>query len=277
MGYMDITKQTELEQNLYDSTIKYVKEIGIMILDRLGNTGEIEQKKNAYDLVTEVDRLSEEQLTLAIHNDYPGHWILSEEDTGQANAYEAFKAKQSGYGWIIDPIDGTTNFINRIPHYAISIGIVKDGQPIIGVVYNPMTNELYTARKSFGAYLNGTPLRVGTESKLTDAVLGTGFQALDWKAGSRLNRQIDQLSGKSRNVRILGSASLDLCWTASGRLTGFWHEGLSPWDAAAGILILEEAGGCVTDRDGNPYSLYNDSLIATNKKIHDELLKVIKL
>jgi myo-inositol-1(or 4)-monophosphatase len=112
---------------------------------------------------------------------------------------------------------------------------------------------------------------------LAEAVLSTGFQANDWKSGSRLIRQIDQLAGKSRNVRIIGAASLDLCWVASGRLTGFWHEGLNPWDTAAGILILTEAGGCVTDQDGNPYHLYHDSLVASNTLIHKEFLNAIKI
>jgi myo-inositol-1(or 4)-monophosphatase len=274
---METTTPIGLERNLCDSAITYAKEAGSIILDRLGNLVEIGQKKNVSDLVTDVDRLSEEQLKLKIQKDYPGHWILSEEDTGQANAYEVFKEKPSGYGWIIDPIDGTTNFIHGIPHFSISIGIVKDGEPIIGVVYNPMTKELFTARKSFGAYMNGDPIRVGKESKLAEAVLATGFQAGDWKQGSRLICQMDRLAGKSRNVRMIGAASLDLCWTALGRLTGFWHEGLNPWDTAAGVLILKEAGGHVTDRNGNPYCLFHDSVVATNSKIHEELLGTIKL
>jgi myo-inositol-1(or 4)-monophosphatase len=271
------TEQTNLEQRLYDSAIKYAQEAGSLIRSRLGNVGEIDVKKNAFDLVTEIDWLSEEFLMTEIKKDYAVHSILSEEENGKANAYEAFKKMQQGYGWIIDPIDGTTNFINGIPHYAISIGIVKDGEPLIGVVFNPVTDEMYTARSCFGAFLNGNPIRVGDDSNLIEAVLASGFQATDWKAESRLIRQLDQLAGKSRNVRLFGAASLDLCWTASGRLSGFWHEGLNPWDAAAGILILKEAGGSVTDRDGNPYCLFHDSLVATNTKIHNELLKAIKL
>jgi myo-inositol-1(or 4)-monophosphatase len=273
---MKIT-QTGLEQSLYDSAITYAKEAGTIILNRLGNLVEIGQKKNASDLVTDVDRLSEDELKLKIQRDYPGHWILSEEDTGQANAYEAFKEKPAGYGWILDPIDGTTNFIHGIPHFSISIGVVKDGEPVVGVVYNPMTGELFTARKAFGAYRNGDPIQVGKESNLAEALLATGFQAGDWRQGSRLVGQMDKLAGKSRNVRIIGAASLDLCWIAIGRLTGFWHEGLNPWDTAAGVLILKEAGGHVTDQDGNPYCLFHDSLVATNLKIHGELLRTIKL
>jgi myo-inositol-1(or 4)-monophosphatase len=274
---MEIGLQQDLQIKLYESALEYVKQAGRLVLEHMGNKGRIERKKNASDLVTEVDRMSEMLLRNKIQQEYPGHWILSEEDSCQANAYEIFKRQDSGYGWIIDPIDGTTNFIHGIPHFAISIGIVKDREPIIGVVYNPVTDELYTARKSMGAYLNGKPIRVGKELKLAEAVIATGFQANDWKTGSRLVRQIDQMAGKSRNVRLLGAASLDLCWIASGRLTGLWHEGLNPWDTAAGILILTEAGGCVTDKNGNPYRLYHDSLVASNTLIHKEFLETIKL
>ncbi|MFB9758983.1 inositol monophosphatase family protein [Ectobacillus funiculus] len=268
--------QHSLEQSLCNSAIEYAKHAGVLIGDRLGNMGKVEQKKNASDLVTEVDKLSEDYIRHKIQTEYPKHWILSEEDCGQADSYETFKSHKTGYGWIVDPIDGTTNFIHGIPHFAVSIAVVKDGEPIIGVVYNPMTDELYSARKSFGAYRNGQRIHVGDESVLAEAVVATGFQASDFKAGSRVVKQIDALAGKSRNIRMLGAASLDLCFIASGRITGFWHEGLNPWDTAAGILILAEAGGNSTDKEGNPYFLFHDSLVASNGKIHDEFLKTIK-
>lgn len=269
------TKQ-ELEQVLYDSAIEYAIQAGRLIETRLGNKGKIEQKKNVSDLVTEVDKSSEELLRGKIQEDYPDHWLLSEEDCGQANPYEAFRNYGSGYGWIIDPIDGTTNFIHDIPHFSVSIGIVRDGQPVIGVIYNPITSELYTARKSFGAYLNGRPIRVGTELTLAEAVVATGFQASDFKSGSRVIQQIDKLAGNCRNIRMFGAASMDLCLVAAGKITGFWHEGLNPWDTAAGVLVLTEAGGRITDKDGNPYRLFHDSLVASNTKIHDEFINTIK-
>ncbi|MGM0874793.1 MAG: inositol monophosphatase family protein [Bacillota bacterium] len=274
---MSIEVKQDLEQAMYDSAIKYAKQAGRLIADRLENKGKIEQKKNASDLVTEVDKLSEELLRGKIQADYPEHWLISEEDCGQANPYKAFKNNQSGYGWIIDPIDGTTNFIHGIPHFSVSIGIVKDGEPVIGVVFNPITDELYTARKSLGAHLNGRPIRVGFEEKLEEAVVATGFQASDYKGGSRVLQQMDKLAGKSRNIRMFGAASVDLCLVASGKITGFWHEGLNPWDTAAGVLILTEAGGHVTDNDGKPYHLYHESMIASNTKIHDEFMKTIQL
>ncbi|RXS91427.1 inositol monophosphatase family protein [Geobacillus sp. PK12] len=274
---MGVSVKCSVEHVLYNSAIEYVLQAGQLIRSHLGNKGKIEQKKNAFDLVTEVDRRSEDLLRRKIHKDYPSHWILSEENCGQANVYEMFKNHDSDYGWIIDPIDGTTNFIHGIPYFAISIGVVKDGEPVIGVVFNPVTDELYTARKTFGAYLNGRPIRVGKESTLAEAVIATGFQASDFRSGSRVVQQIDQLAGRSRNIRLFGSASLDLCLLASGRITGFWHDGLNPWDTAAGILILTEAGGKATDKDGNPYRLSHDSLIASNGRIHGELIETIKL
>ncbi|MGG5252656.1 inositol monophosphatase family protein [Neobacillus sp. SM06] len=266
-----------LEQSMYDFAIKYANQAGRLIMERMENKGVIDYKKNGSDLVTEVDKLSEELIRSHIQRDYPGHWILSEEDCGQENAYQAFLKTDSGYGWIIDPIDGTTNFVHGIPHFAVSIGIVKDGEPVIGVVFNPMTAELFTARKSKGAYWNGQPIYVGKEATLAEAVLATGFQANEWHQGSRVLKQIDQLAGKSRNVRMFGASSLDLCLIASGKLTGFWHEGLNPWDTAAGVLILTEAGGIVSDKDGKPYRLFHDSLVASNRIVHDEFLTAIKL
>lgn len=266
-----------LEQALYESAIKYAKQAGSLIMKRIGNKGAIAQKKNASDLVTEVDKLSEDLIRSYIQRDFPGHWILSEEDCGQENAWQIFKEHDQGFGWIIDPIDGTTNFIHGIPHFAVSIGIVKDGEPVIGVVFNPMTSELFTAVKSQGAYRNGQRIQVTKEPTLQKAVLATGFQANDWKSGSRAVKQIDQLAGKSRSVRIFGASSLDLCLIASGKLTGFWHEGLNPWDTAAGVLILTEAGGMVTDKEGKTYRLYHDSLVGSNRNIHAEFLNAITL
>jgi myo-inositol-1(or 4)-monophosphatase len=133
---METGTQQDLQTKLYDSALEYAKQAGRLVLEHMGKLSRIEQKKNVSDLVTEVDRMSEKLLWNKIQQEYPDHWILSEEDSYQVDAYEAFKSQNSGYGWIIDPIDGTTNFIHGIPHFAVSIGIVKDGEPIIGVVYN---------------------------------------------------------------------------------------------------------------------------------------------
>ncbi|MBP3040788.1 inositol monophosphatase [Bacillaceae bacterium Marseille-Q3522] len=267
----------DLETNLYQAAIQYANLAGDLIKKHIGNTGVITQKRNPSDLVTEVDKMCEELIRRKIEEDFPHHWILSEEDCGQANAYEILRNAGAGYGWIIDPIDGTTNFIHDIPYYAVSIAFVKNKVPVAGVVFNPLTSEQYTARKSFGAYLNEKRIQTGREKLLTEAVVATGFQSNDFKTGSRVVQQIDKLAGKSRNIRLLGASSLDLCRVASGKLTGFWHEGLKPWDTAAGILILTEAGGKVTDKEGNPFQLDHESLVASNGHIHHELMQAIRL
>lgn len=260
------------EEAMLQSAIEYAKQAGNLIRGRVGKLEEILEKKNVSDLVTEVDMLSEALLRGNIIQDYSGHWILSEEDNGKLNSYEALLNKGSGLGWILDPIDGTTNFIHGVPHFAVSIGIVRDLEPIIGVVYNPLTDELFHARKHFGAFRNGEPIRTGKERRIGESLLAAGFQAEDWRSDSHLLQQMNMLAGKCRNLRMNGAASLDLCWVAMGRLTGFWHSGLHPWDTSAGVLIVREAGGKVTDQPGNPYQLHHDTLVASNGAIHTEFL-----
>jgi myo-inositol-1(or 4)-monophosphatase len=264
------------EEQLLQSAIQYVKEAGELIRESMDSMGQIERKKNGSDLVTEVDKRSEGLLRDKIREDYPDHWILSEEDNGEANSYEVLMQNGPGYGWIIDPIDGTTNFIHGIPHFSVSIGIVHEWETIIGVVYNPVTRELFHACKNKGAFRNGIPIRVGNEEVLGDALLATGFQAAEWKQNSFVLQQMDKFAGVCRNLRMIGAASLDLCWLGMGRLTGFWHDGLHPWDSAAGILIVREAGGQVTNRMGSRYQLKDDTLVASNGKVHSEMLKIIQ-
>ncbi|QJD86413.1 inositol monophosphatase family protein [Cohnella herbarum] len=266
----------KVETVLMMDAARYAREAGEQIVSLMEKPLHIQEKKNASDLVTEVDLLSERIVRERIAGDYPEHWIMSEETDGVLrSSHEAFRQPQKGYGWIIDPIDGTINFIHGLPHFAISIGIVRDGIPVCGVVYNPMTRELYSAQRGYGANLNGQIIRVNPESLLENAVLATGFQADDWRPNSPAVEQIGNLTGQSRSVRILGAASLDLCLVASGKLTGFWHEGLYPWDVAAGVLMIQEAGGKVTNRQGAPFSLSDKTLIASNGAIHDALLAIL--
>ncbi|SFM18141.1 myo-inositol-1(or 4)-monophosphatase [Paenibacillus sp. 1_12] len=270
------------EQEVYEHQIlldatRYAKEAGALILGFMKKPLQIQEKKNKSDLVTEVDVLSELYLRDQINRDYPDHWILSEETDGaKEESPYAWGKLAPGYGWIIDPIDGTTNFIHGISHFAISIGIVKDGILVCGIVYNPVTADLYSARKQGGAFFNGSPIQVAQEQELSEALLATGFQANDWHSNSVLVEQIRRMAGTSRNVRINGAASLDLCWVASGKLTGFWHDGLYPWDVAAGILIVQEAGGVVTNGAGLAFDLSDQRLIASNLWIHNAFLSVLE-
>jgi myo-inositol-1(or 4)-monophosphatase len=265
-----------MKNELLKSAIEFAKEAGQLIRDNLNQSNSIKQKLNHADLVTEVDQLSEALLRERIKTIYPDHWILSEEANGQANPFEIIKQKKSGIGWVIDPIDGTTNFIHRIPHFAVSIGIVQEGVLIIGVVYNPVTNDLYYAINGEGAFCNEIPIQVSHETEIDEAVIATGYPSKEWKENSTVVKQIDALTGKCRSIRLLGASSLDLCFVAKGLLSGFWHDELNPWDTAAGLLILREAGGKADTRDGQEFHLEDRSLVASNGFIHDSFLKLLK-
>jgi myo-inositol-1(or 4)-monophosphatase len=265
-----------MKNELLTSSIEFAKEAGQLIRENIHQRNSIKQKLNHADLVTEVDQLCEDLLRERIKTLYPDHWILSEEANGQENPFEIIKQKKSGIGWVIDPVDGTTNFIHRIPHFAVSIGIVQDGVLTVGVVYNPITNDLYYAVKGEGAFYNKTPIRVSNENEIEEAVLATGYPSKEWKENSAVVKQIDALTGKCRSIRLLGASSLDLCFVAKGLLSGFWHDELNPWDTAAGLLILREAGGKVTTRCGEPFHLEDRTLVASNGFIHDSFLKLLK-
>jgi len=228
----------------------------------------VQSKATINDLVTEADHASEKAIFKVIQDNHPDHFILSEE-TGEL-------AKESPIKWIIDPIDGTINFANGIPICCVSIGVEENGVMIMGAVYNPFMNELFFAERGKGATLNDKKISVSDKSDLLRSCLVTGFpyQYLDTENGPL--QIFEKLIRKAIPVRRLGSAALDLCWTAAGRFDGFYEHKLQAWDSAAGYLIVEEAGGRVTDLKGNAYNPYQPGIIATNGKIHDQLLALVK-
>ena len=228
----------------------------------------VSNKEGVNNLVTEADHASEKAIFEVIRQQFPDHYILSEE-AGEM-------AQDSSYKWIIDPIDGTVNFANGIPICCVSIGIEKDGQMILGAVYNPFMNEFFVAERGQGAYLNDKRIHVSEQSEVMKACLVTGFPYtyLDMPNGPL--QVFDRLIRKGIPVRRLGSAAIDLCWVAAGRFDGFYEHKLQAWDSAAGFLMVEEAGGTITDFEGNYYSPYQPHLVATNGKIHAELLRWIK-
>ena len=251
------------------NTLLNAVEAGGKVLQQFFNGSfTIESKSSLNDLVTEADHASEKAIFKVIQAAFPTHFILSEE-TGEIK-------QESNIKWIIDPIDGTINFANGIPICCVSIGVEENGKMILGAVYNPMMNELFVAERGQGATLNGTKIKVSPKDNLLSSCLVTGFpyQYLDATNGPL--QIFDKLIRKAIPVRRLGSAAIDLCWTAAGRFDGFYEHKLQAWDSAAGFLMVEEAGGKVTDLDGNPYSPYQPGIIATNGKIHDQLLAVIK-
>ena len=228
----------------------------------------ISNKEGINNLVTEADHAAEKAIINIIQNTYPDHFILSEE-TGEIKT-------NSEYKWIIDPIDGTVNFSNGIPICCVSIAVEKAGEIILGTVYNPLMNEMFVAEKGKGATLNGKPLTVSTKDSLSSSCLVTGFPYTYLDSANGPLEVFEKLIRRGIPVRRLGSAAIDLCWVAAGRFDGFYEHSLQAWDSAAGFLMVEEAGGKVTDFNGNYYSPYQPHLLATNGLIHEELRGVIQ-
>lgn len=227
----------------------------------------VSNKEGVNNLVTEADHAAEKAIIAVIKNQYPDHQILAEE-SGELK-------QESSYKWIIDPIDGTINFAHGIPLNCVSIGIELKGEIVMAAVFNPHLNEFYFAEKSKGAFLNDKPIKVSEETQTIKACLVTGFPYTYINEPNGPLEIFEKFIRKGVPVRRLGSAAIDLCWVAAGRLDGFYEHKLEPWDSAAGYLIVEEAGGKVTDLQGNKFSVYQHKVLATNGKIHDEMLEVI--
>jgi len=227
----------------------------------------ITNKEGINNPVTEADHASEKVIIDIIKENYPDHFILSEE-AGEIKM-------DSEYKWIIDPIDGTINFANGIPICCVSIAIEKAGEMVMGAVYNPFIKEFFFAERGQGATLNEKKIQVTGKSELSKACLVTGFPYTYLDTPNGPLEVFSKLIRKGIPVRRLGSAAIDLCWVAAGRFDGFYEHKLQAWDSAAGFLIVEEAGGKVTDYKGNHYSPYQPHIVATNGKIHDDLLKCI--
>jgi myo-inositol-1(or 4)-monophosphatase len=227
----------------------------------------VSNKEGINNLVTEADHASERAIMEVIRHDYPGHYILSEE-SGEM-------PKDSSVKWIIDPIDGTVNFANGIPLCCVSIGVQQDGEMMYGAVYNPFLNEFFFAQKGWGATLNDNIISVSKKTEVSKSCLVTGFPYTYLDSANGPLQVFERFIRKGIAVRRLGSAAIDLCWIAAGRFDGYYEHSLNAWDSAAGFLIVEEAGGKVTDFKGNRYSPFQPQLVATNGHIHDELLRAI--
>lgn len=226
------------------------------------------QKKGAKDLVTESDTESERLIIETIRNVFPSHGILAEESGSSNNGAECI--------WIIDPLDGTTNFAHNLGLFAVSIAFSINGDIAAGIVLNPVTGELFTAVKGEGAELNGIPIHVSETTSLSDSLLVTGFP-YNVKDIKPLQARFFNCLNASQGIRRLGSAALDLCYVASGRFEGFWEENLKPWDTAAGLIIASEAGGEISDFSGNQYNIYKNEILATNGLIHQEMIKSLEI
>jgi len=232
-------------------------------------TGFHVNKKGTIDLVTEVDLECERMCRDVLGERFPQHDILAEElSTGTAG-------HPSRYRWVFDPLDGTTNYAHGLPVFCASLALEVDGRAVVGAIYDPTREELFTGERGQGAFLNGTRLHVSGTSALLDALIVTGFPYDVHQKLPQLVPMFAAFLGHARAVRRLGSAALDLCYVAAGRFDGFWEQSLKPWDVAAGALIAEEAGGQVTGMDGTPFDPAAAHLVASNGRIHEAMLQVI--
>lgn len=223
--------------------------------------------KGRRDLLTVADRSSEEYILAEINRRYPGHVVLAEETASEATAAR----RDAEWLWVVDPLDGTTNFVHQIPMFAVSIGVVYRGSPYAGIVHAPRLAETFTAVRGQGARLNGAPMGVSTTDDLEDALLATGFAYRVEKLARNNLDHFQHLIRVARAVRRCGSAALDLAYVACGRFDGFWELHLSPWDVAAGAALIREAGGLVTDFDGGEDWLFGRSIVAANAALHTDL------
>lgn len=253
---LDIAREAALEAGKF---LKY----------NLGKVKHIERKLGQEtNLVTEIDKQSEALIIKKIKQHYPSHDILAEE----SGAHDS----KSEYRWVIDPLDGTTNFTHGLPIFCVSIGVEYKGVLIAGAIYDPSADELFTAEKGGGAYLNGKRIHVSSSDKLINSLLVTGFPYNVRENPGKVVEHFVNMLMVGQGVRRLGSAALDLAYVAAGRLDAFWEVFLNPWDKAAGILLVEEAGGKVSDFKGGPASIYDQNTLASNGKIHDQMIEVLR-
>jgi len=239
---------------------------GEMLRKKQSGRRSIRFKAGAGNLVTDMDHASEEMIIRALRREFPDHAIVAEE-TGTIGA--------SPDQWYVDPLDGTTNYAHGFPVWAVTLAYERDGRLEAGVTYAPVLAEIYWARRGGGAFKNGRPIRVSSCRQLSDALLCTGFSyQMKWR---KVNlTYFSRFLMKARAIRRVGAASLDLCWTAAGAFDGFWEMRLGPWDMAAGVVILEEAGAKVTDFDGRPVDLRHGDLLGANPLLHRRMLPLLR-
>jgi myo-inositol-1(or 4)-monophosphatase len=249
------------------TAIEAVVRAGALQRSQFGSRFRID-KKGAIDLVTEVDLEVERIFRAMIAERFPGHIVLAEE-MGETGV-------DSRYRWVFDPLDGTTNYAHGIPIFCATLALEIDGVPAVGAVFDPNRNELFTAERGVGAWLNGERLQVSSTATLSDSVLVTGFPYDVRERGADLLALFGGFLSRARAVRRLGSAAIDLCWTAAGRMDGFWEQSLKAWDVMAGALIVQEAGGRVTAINGSEWNPYSGHVLASNGHLHDEMLAVVR-
>ncbi len=225
-------------------------------------------QKGPGDFVTHADKRTEQILIEELSKARPGYGFLGEEGG-------AVEGKDKSHRFIIDPIDGTSNFMHGIPHFAISIALEREGQLVAGLVYNPISEDMFTAEKGSGGFLNGKRLRVATRKEMAPALFATGLPFLGRPGHARALAEAGAVMAVTSGIRRFGAAALDMAWTAAGRIDGFWEHGINLWDTAAGIVLVREAGGIVSDFQGRTDSLKGDDIVCANENLHPQLLKLL--
>ena len=257
----------EENKSYLEVAISAAMEVGRVQMFHFGQAHSVEYK-GEFNPVTEVDRLCDEIIQRTLLNAFPDHEVMTEESV--------FKKKDSAYRWIVDPIDGTTNYLHVFPCFSVSIGLEVDGELQLGVVYVPPLNELFHAEKGKGTFLNGKQIFVSHEPALDRSLLATGFPYDVHEHSDFYIRYFHQFIKRSFAVRRPGSAAVDLAYVAAGRFDGFWEFKLHSWDIAAGVLLITDAGGMVTDFKGGTFSIYAEETLASNGLIHEQMLQVIQ-
>jgi len=259
---------------LLDFAIETAREAGRVLAERFGSASLKVQHKGEIDLVTESDLAAERLIVERIRNYYPRHDILAEE-SGTSSAQEGV-GRSSDYKWIIDPLDGTTNYAHGYPCFCVSVALEAKGELVIGVIYDPTRDELFAAERGGGATLNGRRIRVSETNDLNEALLCTGYP-YDVRGRDNFARHFTNFILNAQGVRRDGSAALDLAYVACGRFDGFWEEGLRPWDVAAGAVLIQEAGGHVSRYDNTPFDIYAPPIMATNGLVHEAMMRVLNM
>lgn len=252
---------------MIDTVIDIARQAGTIIREGFGKQFDFEYKTNESNLVTEYDQKSEAFIITEIRKQFPGHDILAEE----SGAHPA----GSEYRWVIDPLDGTTNFAHGLPLFSVSIGVQKHGETICGAVYDVMQDTMYAAESGSGAFRNGNPIHVSTKNTLAHSLLVTGFPYTIAQNPHSAFEIFTAITKQSRGIRRLGSAAIDFCYLAAGVFEAFWEVELHPWDMCAGKLLVEEAGGMVTDFTGKQTDIFTSHMVSSNRLVHDELITII--
>lgn len=248
-----------------------ILEGGELVQKRLEESQTYQKKKNGSDLVTAVDREVEQFLIRELKREFPNHYFLTEE----TNPEQKLAVGQDQYTWVIDPIDGTMNFVHGFERCSISVALYENGEALIGLILDIHSQQLYSATKGEGAFCNGEPIRVSSTKKLEESLVGFGFSAEQWMNRDVVTSLMGSIASKSRGIRLTGSSCLDLIDVAAGRLDGFWHYDLAPWDIAAGMLIVSEAGGSCVGINGEADVFRSNGIVAANGLLHQDIVRIL--